>query len=92
MLGWIVRRGECRGSRESKAPIVAMIANEHASLGALPSQDVETRLDELPAHTAPLKRRLHRERAEGTPTLERRRPNRRECNVANKLPADEADE
>ena len=69
MLGRIFRRGPRRRDRESKAPVVAMIANEHASFGASRPQGFKARLDELRAHAAPLKGRLDRDWAKGKPAL-----------------------
>ena len=59
MRGWILRRRARRGDRESKALVVARIPNENAPLRALRPQTAKTRLDELGAHSAPLKRRLN---------------------------------
>ena len=58
MLGWVLRWCECRGNDEAKTVIVAMIAEEDTPLGALLAYRLKTRLDELAAHTAPLKWRL----------------------------------
>src|SRR5207245_5726345 len=59
MLGRIARRGDRRRGRESKAVVVAMIANEHTAFCAARSQILKARLDELLADTTPLKRGLH---------------------------------
>ena len=55
MLGWVVRRRKLGSNDEAEATIVAMVAKEDAALGASPAQRLETGLDELGAHTTPLK-------------------------------------
>jgi len=81
MIGWILRRRARRVHRESKTLIVARIANEHAPLRALRSQTSKTRLDELGAHSAPLKRRLNRDRPKGKPTPQIGGTHLGECDV-----------
>jgi len=67
MLGRIARRVDRRRGQESKAMIVAMIANEHAALCTARSQVSKVRLDELLADPTPLKRGVHRDRTNRKP-------------------------
>ena len=92
MLGWIPGRSKSRGDHESETAVVAMIAEEDTPLRTLRSQVSKTRLDQLLADSAPLKRRLDRDRAKGKPTLQRRRPHPGERDVANDSVADQGDE
>src|SRR5438067_1192453 len=82
MLGW-VRRCECRCNDEAKTAIVAMIADEDTPLGALLAYCLKTGLDELAAHTAPMKWRLDRHRTEGEPLALRWGTHLRERYMAN---------
>jgi hypothetical protein len=58
------------------APVVAGIAEEHASVRALSAQASETRFDELAAHASPLERRLDRDGTEREPALKLGRAHR----------------
>src|SRR5437762_13346362 len=92
MLGWVLRRCECRCNDEAETAIVAMIADEDTPLGALLAYCLKTRLDELAAHTAPMKWRLDRHRSEGEPPALRWRPHLRERYMANNLLTKHSDE
>jgi len=92
MLGRIARRGDRRRGRESKAVVVAMIANEHTALCAARSQILKACLDQLLADTTPLKRGLHGDRTKRKPTPQHIGSNLGECDVANNLLADHGDE
>src|SRR6266850_5386569 len=92
MLGRIPGRGKSRGDHESETAVVAMIAEEDTPLRPLRSQVSKTGLDQLLADSAPLKRRLDRDRAKGEPTLQRRGPHPGERDVADDSVADQGDE
>src|SRR5436309_14606587 len=81
MLGWVLRRCECRCNDEPETVIVAMIADEDTPLGALLAYCLKTRLDELATHTPPLKWRFDRHRTEGEPPALRWRTHLRGRNL-----------
>ena len=85
MLRRVLRRRECWRNDKAKPVIVAMIPNQDTSLGVLFSKRPQTRLDELAAHPAPLKRRIDRHRAKSEPAALFGRPHFGEGDMTNDL-------
>src|SRR6266446_170160 len=92
VLGRVLRRREFRGDHEAEPMVVPMIAEEDASLGALLTECLKTRPNELATHAASLKLGLHGHRAEGEPPALRRGTHVRERDMADDLLAKHGDE
>src|SRR5262245_51725679 len=86
MLGRVPWRRQLRHDDESEPLVVAMVAEEHTSLGAVLAYGSKTRTDELAAHASPLELRLDRHGAEHEPSRLRRGPHVGERDVTDDLP------
>ena len=92
MPGRVLRWCECWRRDEAETTIVAMIPDQGTPLGALLAYRLKTSLDELAAHTAPLKRRFDRHGTEGKPSALLSGTHFREGDMANDLLTQHGDE